>query len=197
MSKFKGAGAILHSPLVQKGFRFPEVELIDQDDSYLLEIEIKIKNGKHDVYFQLHDLLNDFPVEVILQRPGLIQVIIDTIGTYLTNIEDSGMIQLILYILDFVNILLLLFLLITDNKYVIFNIVDIFSLHLSPMDSLVYLVDVFQKCIAVSQAYIDGSLCATYPSFAKTLHQQLNMEVDRETENNNSDKIDTVASNTV
>ena len=91
MSKLRGAGAILHSPLVHNGFRFPEVELIEEDESYLLEIEVKVKLGKHDIFFQLQDILVDFPVEVLLQRPGLLQGLIDNIRTYLVTIEDHGM----------------------------------------------------------------------------------------------------------
>lgn len=90
MSKLRGAGAILYSPLVNYGFQFPNVELIESDESYLTEIEIKIKIGKHDIFFQLQDILADFPVEVLLQRPGLIQALIDDIGTYLMTIEDHG-----------------------------------------------------------------------------------------------------------
>lgn len=90
MSKLRGAGAILHSPLVHTGFRLPEVEIIESDESYLLEIEVKVKLGKHDIFFQLQDILADFPAEALLQRPGLIQGLIDSIGTFLVTIEDHG-----------------------------------------------------------------------------------------------------------
>ena len=99
MSKLRGAGAILHSPLVHTGFRFPAVELIEADESYLVEIEVKVKLGKYDIFFQLQDILADFPVEVLLQRPGLLQGLIDNIGTYLITImEDHGMYLCILSI---------------------------------------------------------------------------------------------------
>ena len=40
MSRFKGAGAILYSPLVYQGWRFPYVQLTENDDHYLFEIEV-------------------------------------------------------------------------------------------------------------------------------------------------------------
>ena len=40
MSRFKGAGAILYSPLVYQGWRFPYVQLTENDDPYLFEVEV-------------------------------------------------------------------------------------------------------------------------------------------------------------
>jgi hypothetical protein len=40
MPKLKGAGAILHSNLVNRGWKFPNVKLNEYDEQYLLEKEV-------------------------------------------------------------------------------------------------------------------------------------------------------------
>ena len=42
MSKFRGAGEILYSPLVYQGWRFPYIQLTESDDRYLFEIEVSL-----------------------------------------------------------------------------------------------------------------------------------------------------------
>ena len=53
MSRFKGAGAILYSPLVYQGWRFPFVQLTENDDHYLFEIEVTY-NAITDWYIHKH-----------------------------------------------------------------------------------------------------------------------------------------------
>ena len=39
----RGAGAILFSSLVYQGWRFPSFVLVDTDERYLFELEVKVK----------------------------------------------------------------------------------------------------------------------------------------------------------
>ena len=42
---------------------------------------MKLKLGHYDCEKALSDVLVDFPVEVILQRPGLIEAVLDIVGS--------------------------------------------------------------------------------------------------------------------
>jgi hypothetical protein len=100
----QGAGAIFYISLVQEGWKFPTVQISDEDDLYLFEIEVisnldiisviivfqaQLKLGKLEAFFNLKDVVYDFPPEVLLQRTSLLEEIMNIIGSVLSADEKG------------------------------------------------------------------------------------------------------------
>jgi hypothetical protein len=76
-----GAGAILHSSLVFQGWKFPSFLLTDSDERFLFDLEVKVKLNHHTCVGLLWDILSDFPPHVLFERQGLLQALLDVLGS--------------------------------------------------------------------------------------------------------------------
>lgn len=76
-----GAGSIINSPLVAKGWRFPPFALTEADERYLFDAEVKLKMGQEGVHPLLLDIIADFPAQCLLTRTGLLSELLDVVGT--------------------------------------------------------------------------------------------------------------------
>jgi len=84
-----GAGKILCTVLCSGGWKLPRVVLTEADDKILFDTEIRVKLGHAGCGDLLRDCLVDFPAEVLLHRPGLLEAVLNVAGTSLTT-EDSA-----------------------------------------------------------------------------------------------------------
>jgi hypothetical protein len=87
------AGAILFSDLVSFGWKFPSFLFSDFDERHLFDVEVKLKMGHDTSPILLLDVLLDFPVNAILQRVGLLETLLDIIGSVVVN-HEQGMIHM-------------------------------------------------------------------------------------------------------
>ena len=76
-----GAGAILYSSLVYEGWHLPPFLLVDTDERMLFDLEVKIKLSHSSVESLLTNAIVDFPPNAIMQRPGLLQAMLDILGS--------------------------------------------------------------------------------------------------------------------
>jgi hypothetical protein len=91
-STSSGAGAILFSSLVYQGWRLPPFLLVQTDEKYLFELEVKVKLSHVSCGPALMDALVDFPPHVLISRAGLLQAMLDVLGSPLSlSTEDAGM----------------------------------------------------------------------------------------------------------
>eukprot|EP01038_Epipyxis_sp_PR26KG_P012323 gene12323-16528_t len=87
---YRGAGAILNSSIVFHGWKFPNFVIVDSDERYLFDVEVKLKLSHSDSMKLLWDVVYDFPVEAIITKTGLIHTVLDVVGsTYSTKELDS------------------------------------------------------------------------------------------------------------
>ena len=86
----RGAGAILFSSLVYQGWRFPSFVLVDTDERYLFELEVKVKLSHVNCGAALMDCLVEYPPHALLSRAGLLQAMLDVLGSSDGTKEDFG-----------------------------------------------------------------------------------------------------------
>jgi hypothetical protein len=84
-----GAGAILHSSLVFQGWKFPSFLLTDSDERHLFDLEVKVKLNHHTCVGLLWDILSDFPPHVLFERQGLLQALLDVLGSSSVSSSSS------------------------------------------------------------------------------------------------------------
>jgi hypothetical protein len=89
-STSRGAGAILFSSLVYQGWRFPSFVLVNTDERYLFELEVKVKLSHVNCGSALMDCLVEFPPHALLSRAGLLQAMLDILGSSEGTKEDFG-----------------------------------------------------------------------------------------------------------
>ena len=89
-STSRGAGAILFSSLVYQGWRFPSFVLVDTDERYLFELEVKVKLSHVNCGSALMDCLVEYPPHALLSRAGLLQAMLDVLGSSEGTKEDFG-----------------------------------------------------------------------------------------------------------
>ena len=93
-STSRGAGAILFSSLVYQGWRFPSFVLVDTDERYLFELEVKVKLSHVNCGTALMDCLVEYPPHALLSRAGLLQAMLDVLGSSEGTKEDFGRLPL-------------------------------------------------------------------------------------------------------
>ena len=96
--------------MVYKGWKFPIVFLTETDEKYLFDVEVmitiifmdrfffskvKLKLLHDTAYTDLFDILVDHPPCVLLQRTGLLQAVLDIVGSPSLSLSDLGYIYLI------------------------------------------------------------------------------------------------------
>jgi hypothetical protein len=81
------ASGILFSALASTGWRLPEVPIIDSDEKYLFDAEVRIKLFHPSSLDLLLDILADFPPSVIMSRVGMLQLVLDIVGS--TSIQGA------------------------------------------------------------------------------------------------------------
>jgi hypothetical protein len=82
-----GAGAILLSRLVYLGWKFPIVKLTESDEKYLFDLEVRIKLRQENALKKVVDAIAVYPAPAILQRPTLLQSIMDLFNSPYSNID--------------------------------------------------------------------------------------------------------------
>ncbi len=96
-NKNLGPSAILSSRLVSQGWKFPNILIVEADEKYLFDVEVKLKLGHDGSYGLLVDVLNNFPVEIIIQRTGLLETIFDCVGSLLYKNENCNILIFFIY----------------------------------------------------------------------------------------------------
>jgi hypothetical protein len=89
----RGAGSILRSNLATDGYQIPcAYVLTEEEERSLYNIEVRIRLGQHDIAKDLVDALYDFPAEALLARTGLLEAILDLLGSvgFSTDSCDLG-----------------------------------------------------------------------------------------------------------
>lgn len=81
------AGAILGSALSFNGWKFHPVSLIDSDERFLYDIEVKVRLGHKGCEEALFNALADFPAHTLLSRAGLIQCVLDAVGSIYSDVD--------------------------------------------------------------------------------------------------------------
>jgi hypothetical protein len=92
----RGAGAILYSSLVYQGWRFPPFLLTDSDERYLFDLEVKIKLNHYSCVGLLWEVLVDFSPHTILARPGLLQGLLDVLGSKVSGDNDDDYVMIMI-----------------------------------------------------------------------------------------------------
>lgn len=75
------AGAILKSSLVYDGWSFPPCRMVHSDEKHLFDVEVRIKLGHSSAAQLVFDVLVDYPPSLLMSRVGLIEVILNIIGS--------------------------------------------------------------------------------------------------------------------
>lgn len=91
-----GAGAILFSALVYRGWRLPPFLLVDTDEKHLFELEVKVKLSHVSCGAALMDALGDFPPHALIGRAGLVRAMLDVLGAPMgATAEEMGTLVLV------------------------------------------------------------------------------------------------------
>jgi hypothetical protein len=141
-----GAGAILHSSLVFQGWKFPYFLLTDSDERFLFDLEVKLKLNHHTCVGLLWDVLSDFPPHVLFERQGLLQAILDVLGSSSVSSSSAYSQEETEYDLTFLN----------------------------PLVAVRWFQQLFEISRTAYKVQEEGSLCSSVPaSFSENANQSI------------------------
>lgn len=87
-SSFSGAGGILYSSFSYTGWKFPNLAITESDEKVLFDVEVKLKLGHPGCEVHLWAIVADFPPHIIIRRTGIIQQLLDIVGSVFFHDTD-------------------------------------------------------------------------------------------------------------
>jgi hypothetical protein len=112
---------------------------------------VKIKLGHYDCETLLSEVLTEFPPESLLQRPGLLEGVLNIVATMFGRGYHGTPLPAVL---DYA---------VCSYMFLLFHVSDQTIGVLSPLSALNWTVDLFEKSVSAFNDLIEGSRCSSIP----------------------------------